>query len=195
MSREISLTTPIDLNNTETLTQLRYGDRVLISGVIYTARDAAHKKMIETLEKGEQLPFDSKGAVIYYVGPTPPPPGMVSGSAGPTTSSRMDAYTPQLLDLGVKGVIGKGYRSEAVRQSLIANQAVYFAATGGAGVLLSKRIKESKVVAWPELGAEAVRRMVVENFPVTVAIDTNGDDIYIKGPEAWKMAMAEKGNG
>lgn len=193
MSREISLAAPIDLNHAEILKQLRYGDRVLITGVIYAARDAAHKKMIESLKKGEQLPFDPNGAVIYYVGPTPTPPGMVSGSAGPTTSSRMDAYTPQLLDLGVKAVIGKGYRSEAVRQSLIANQAVYLAATGGAGVLLSKRIKESKVIAWPELGAEAVRRMVVENFPVTVAIDTNGDDIYIKGPEAWKTAMAEKG--
>ncbi len=106
----------------------------------------------------------------------------------------MDAYTPQLLDLGVKGLIGKGYRSEAVRQSLITNKAVYFAATGGAGVLLSKCIKESEVVAWPELGAEAVRRMVVENFPVTVAIDANGENIYEKGPEAWKTAMAEKGN-
>lgn len=194
MSREFSLTAPIDIEKPEVLTQLRYGDRVLISGVIYAARDAAHKKMIETLEKGELLPFDPKGAVIYYVGPTPPPPGMVSGSAGPTTSSRMDAYTPQLLDLGVKGLIGKGYRSEAVRQSLIANKAVYFAATGGAGVLLSKCIKESEVVAWPELGAEAVRRMVVENFPVTVAIDANGENIYEKGPEVWKTAMAEKGN-
>lgn len=194
MSREFSITTPVDISKPEILTRLVYGDRVLISGVIYAARDAAHKKMIESLEKGGQLPFDPKGAVIYYVGPTPPPPGFVSGSAGPTTASRMDAYTPQLLDLGIKGVIGKGYRSETVRQSLIANKAVYFAAIGGAGALLSKCIKKSEVIAWPELGTEAIRRMVVENFPVTVAIDTNGDDIYIKGPEAWKKAAAKKGS-
>ena len=136
--------------------------------------------MIELLDGGGTLPFDPAGAVIYYVGPTPAPPGLVIGSAGPTTASRMDAYTPKLLSLGVKGVIGKGYRSEAVRKSLIENRAVYFAATGGAGILLSKRILAAEVIAFPELGTEAVRKLIFSDFPATVITDFSGNYLYEK---------------
>ena len=175
-----------DADTLSELTRLNAGDRVLISGTVFTARDAAHKKMIELLDGGGTLPFDPAGAVIYYVGPTPAPPGLVIGSAGPTTASRMDAYTPKLLSLGVKGVIGKGYRSEAVRKSLIENRAVYFAATGGAGVLLSKRILAAEVVAFPELGTEAVRKLIFSDFPATVITDFSGNYLYEAGPAAWR---------
>lgn len=183
----IRLTAPFtDADTLSELTRLNAGDRVLISGTVFTARDAAHKKMIELLDGGGTLPFDPAGAVIYYVGPTPAPPGLVIGSAGPTTASRMDAYTPKLLSLGVKGVIGKGYRSEAVRKSLIENRAVYFAATGGAGILLSKRILAAEVIAFPELGTEAVRKLIFSDFPATVITDFSGNYLYEAGPAAWR---------
>ena len=183
----IRLTAPFtDADTLSELARLNAGDRVLISGTVFTARDAAHKKMIELLDGGGTLPFDPAGAVIYYVGPTPAPPGLVIGSAGPTTASRMDAYTPKLLSLGVKGVIGKGYRSEAVRKSLIENRAVYFAATGGAGILLSKRILAAEVIAFPELGTEAVRKLIFSDFPATVITDFSGNYLYEAGPAAWR---------
>ena len=183
----IRLTAPFtDADTLSELTRLKAGDRVLISGTVFTARDAAHKKMIELLDGGGTLPFDPAGAVIYYVGPTPAPPGLVIGSAGPTTASRMDAYTPKLLSLGVKGLIGKGYRSEAVRKSLAENRAIYFAATGGAGVLLSKRILAAEVVAFPELGTEAVRKLIFSDFPATVITDFSGNYLYEAGPAAWR---------
>lgn len=190
---EIHLTapflTPEQLHALETLVA---GDRVLLSGTIYTARDAAHQKLTAALANGEPLPFDPIGAVIYYVGPTPPPPGAVIGSAGPTTASRMDAYTPQLLDQGIKGLIGKGYRNDAVRVALIKNRAVYFGATGGAGALLSKRIRSTEIIAYPELGTEAVRRFVVEDFPLTVITDIQGGYLYETGPATYREKFAAK---
>jgi len=183
----IRLTAPFtDADTLSELARLNAGDRVLISGTVFTARDAAHKKMTELLAAGDPLPFDPVGAVIYYVGPPPAPPGLVIGSAGPTTASRMDAYTPKLLSLGVKGLIGKGYRSEAVRKSLAENRAIYFAATGGAGVLLSKRILAAEVVAFPELGTEAVRKLIFSDFPATVITDFSGNYLYEAGPAAWR---------
>ena len=165
---------------------LRAGDTVLLSGVVYTARDAAHKRMCEALDRGEALPFDMRDAVIYYVGPTPPPPGRVIGSAGPTTSGRMDAYAPRLMDEGLRGMIGKGERSQAVVESMKKNGAVYFAATGGAAALLASRIREAQVIAWEDLGTEAVRRLVVEDFPMTVVIDSRGEDLYRTAPEQYR---------
>jgi fumarate hydratase subunit beta len=165
----------------EAVLDLKTGDNVLISGVIYAARDAAHKKLVELLEKGEEWPVDLKGQIIYYVGPAPAKPGQVIGSAGPTTSGRMDAYTPALLAYGVKAVIGKGLRNEATRKAFQDFKAVYLAATGGAGALLARTIKESEVVAYPELGPEAIRRLVVEDFPVTVINDAYGNDLYAEG--------------
>lgn len=160
---------------------LRAGDEALLSGVIYTARDAAHKKLYELLSAGKPLPFDARGAIIYYVGISPPKPGCAVGAAGPTTSSRMDAYTPSLLDAGVKGFIGKGARSKEVMEALKAHEAVYFAAMGGAGALLSSCIKSCEIVAFEELGTEAVRRLTVEKMPVVVAADTLGNDVYASG--------------
>ena len=162
----------------ETIKQLHTGDMVKITGTIYSARDAAHKKLMELIEEGKDLPFELQGNVIYYLGPTPAREGQVIGSAGPTTSSRMDKYTPKLLDLGLKGMIGKGRRSPEVIQSIVANKAVYLAAVGGAGALLSKCIKSSKVIAFDELGTEAIREMYVEDFPAIVAIDSEGNNIY-----------------
>ena len=162
----------------ETIKQLHTGDMVKITGTIYSARDAAHKKLMELIEEGKDLTFELQGNVIYYLGPTPAREGQVIGSAGPTTSSRMDKYTPKLLDLGLKGMIGKGRRSPEVIQSIIDNQAVYLAAVGGAGALLSKCIKSSKVIAFDELGTEAIREMYVEDFPAIVAIDPEGNNIY-----------------
>ena len=163
------------------LEDLRVGDTVSLSGTLYTARDAAHKRMQETLDRGEQLPFDIKGQIIYYMGPSPAREGRVIGSAGPTTASRMDVYTPQLLDLGLKGMIGKGKRSPEVLDAVIRNKAVYFAATGGAGALLSKCITASEVIAYEDLGTEAIRKLTVQNFPVIVAADMFGGYIYDKG--------------
>ena len=151
---------------------LRAGEQVLLSGVIYTARDAAHKRMKELLDAGAPLPFDLKDQIIYYVGPTQTPPGMTFGSAGPTTATRMDVYTPQLLDLGLAGMIGKGKRSDAVKQAIIRNQAVYFAAVGGAGALLGLRVKKAETIAFEDLQSEAIRRLEVEDFPVLVCFDS-----------------------
>lgn len=157
---------------------LKAGDLIELSGVIYTARDAAHKRLIERLEANEPLPFDLKDSIIYYVGPTPEKPGAVIGSAGPTTSYRMDAYTPTLLDLGLRGMIGKGPRNSLVIDAMKRNDAVYFAAVGGAAALLALHIKEAEVIAFDDLGTEAIRRLVVEDFPVIVATDCHGNSLY-----------------
>ncbi len=175
MSEAIVLKTPL---TDEDLERLKTGDRVLISGVIYTARDAAHKRMIELLDSGRELPFDIRGQVIYYAGPSPAKPGAVIGSCGPTTSYRMDVYTPKLIERGLKGMIGKGTRSSEVKESMMVHKAVYFAAIGGLGALLAKTIKEAEVIAYPDLGPEAIRRLVVEDFPAIVATDIRGEDIY-----------------
>lgn len=158
--------------------ELKSGDYVYITGTIYVARDAAHKRMLETLEATSQLPIKIKDAAIYYMGPSPARDGRVIGSAGPTTSSRMDKYTPVLLDLGLKAMIGKGKRSKEVIDAMIRNHAVYFAAIGGAGALLSKCIKKSEIVCYEDLGAEAILKIEVENFPVIVVIDCNGSNLY-----------------
>lgn len=162
----------------EEIRALRAGDYVFITGTIYTARDAAHKRMKEALDAGESLPFDIRGNVIYYMGPSPAREGRPIGSAGPTTASRMDRYAPELLDLGLKGMIGKGKRTPEVREGIVRNQAVYFAAVGGAGALLSQRILSSEVIAYDDLGTEAVRKLQVENFPVIVVIDSEGNNLY-----------------
>lgn len=162
----------------ETARELKAGDMVYLSGTIYTARDAAHKRMEEALAAGENLPFDLRGNIIYYMGPSPARDGAVIGSAGPTTASRMDKYTPRLLDLGMAGMIGKGKRSEAVQNAIVRNEAVYFAAIGGAGALLSKHIVSSEVIAYEDLGTEAVRKLEVREFPVIVVIDTEGENLY-----------------
>ena len=164
----------------DVLSKLRTGDNVYITGTIYTARDAAHKRMDETLNKGDEFPVDLKGNVIYYMGPSPAREGKPIGSAGPTTASRMDKYTPRLLDLGLGAMIGKGKRSPEVHDAIVRNGSVYFAAIGGAGALLSKCIKESEVVAYDDLGTEAIRKLRVEDFPVFVVIDSTGDDLYLK---------------
>lgn len=158
--------------------QLKAGDYVYITGTIYTARDAAHKRMYEGLEEGKELPLAMENNVIYYMGPSPAREGRPIGSAGPTTSSRMDKYAPRLLDLGLKGMIGKGKRSKEVKDAIVRNEAVYLAAVGGAGALLSKCIKESEVIAYDDLGTEAIRKLTVENFPVIVVIDSEGNDLY-----------------
>ena len=158
--------------------QLKAGDYVYITGTIYTARDAAHKRMQETLDRGEELPFSIKGNVIYYMGPSPARENRPIGSAGPTTASRMDRYTPALLDLGLGAMIGKGKRSQAVIDAIVRNEAVYFAAIGGAGALLSQCIGSSEVIAYEDLGTEAIRRLEVENLPVVVVIDSQGNNLY-----------------
>ena len=159
-------------------TELRSGVYVYLTGTIYTARDAAHKRMFETLERGEELPFDIRNNIIYYMGPSPAREGRPIGSAGPTTASRMDKYAPTLLDLGQRGMIGKGKRSEEVRKAIIRNKAVYFAAVGGAGALLSKSIVSSEVIAYDDLGTEAIRKLEVKDFPVIVVIDSEGNNLY-----------------
>lgn len=162
----------------EELVDLHAGDYVYISGIIYSARDAAHKRMYETMLDGKEIPMDLTDNVIYYLGPTPAKEGQVIGSAGPTTASRMDKYTPLLLDNGLIGMIGKGKRSQEVIDSIVKNKAVYFAAVGGAGALLSKCIKKSEVIAYDDLGTEAIRKMQVEDFPVIVVIDSEGNNLY-----------------
>ncbi len=157
---------------------LKAGDYVYLTGTIYSARDAAHKRMSEALQKGEPLPFDIKGNVIYYMGPSPAREGRPIGSAGPTTAGRMDPYTPALLDLGMGGMIGKGKRTQDVVDAIVRNGAVYFAAVGGAGALLSQRIKSSEVIAYDDLGPEAIRKLEIENLPVVVVIDSEGNDLY-----------------
>ncbi len=171
----------------EVIKDLKAGDNVLISGVIYTARDAAHKKFMELLENGESLPVDLEGQVIYYVGPTPARPHQVIGSAGPTTSGRMDAYTPQLLEAGLGACIGKGSRSREVKEALVEHGGVYMAAVGGAAALISQRIKSCEVVAYQELGPEAVRRLEVEDFPATVVNDAHGNDLYEEGKKKYAV--------
>lgn len=163
---------------TESAASLRAGDYVYLTGTIYTARDAAHKRMQETLLRGEKLPIDLENNVIYYMGPSPARSGRPIGSAGPTTASRIDKYAPQLLDLGLKGMIGKGKRSQAVKEAVIRNGAVYFAAVGGAGALLSKSILQSEVIAYDDLGTEAIRRLEVKDFPVIVVMDAEGNNLY-----------------
>ena len=166
--------------------ELKAGDYVYLTGTIYTARDAAHKRMYEALQNGETLPFDIEGNVIYYMGPSPAREGRPIGSAGPTTASRMDKYTPALLELGMRGMIGKGRRTEAVRESMMKNQAVYFAAVGGAGALLSKSILQAEVIAYEDLGTEAIRKLTVENFPVIVVMDCEGNNLYDMAIEQYK---------
>jgi fumarate hydratase subunit beta len=169
------LTTPL---SAEAAGELKAGDRVLLSGVIYTARDAAHKRLVTLLEQGEDLPFDPAGAVIFYVGPTPPRSGEVIGSAGPTTSYRMDPYAPALMAAGVRGMVGKGPRSDAVVQAMQRHGAVYFAAVGGAAVVVAQSIVAAEVIAYDDLGAEAIRRLEVRDFPCIVAIDSQGKSLY-----------------
>ena len=180
---QYKLTTPVAK---EDLAPLRAGDTVLLSGTVYTARDAAHKRMMELLDAGEALPFPVEGSAVYYVGPTPERPGQTIGSAGPTTSGRMDAYSPRLLDLGNKIMIGKGKRDAAVKEAVVRNGAVYLAALGGAGALMAKRIQTLEVIAWPDLGCEAVRRLTVQDMPLTVILDAHGGDLYLEGPEAYR---------
>jgi fumarate hydratase subunit beta len=171
----INIQTPL---SQEQAISLRAGQQVTITGVLYTGRDAAHKRFADALAKGEPLPVDLNGQILYYVGPSPAKPGQVIGSAGPTTASRMDSYTPDLLALGLRGMIGKGKRNEPVRQALQKHGAVYFGAIGGLGALLAKCIKKSEIVAYADLGAEAVYRLEVENFPVVVLCDAHGGDLY-----------------
>lgn len=180
MERRIQ--TPLTEEVTRSLTA---GDKVLIDGVIYTGRDSAHKLLIESLEKGEDLPVDLDGQIIYYVGPCPAKPGDPIGSAGPTTSGRMDVYTPALLEIGLKGMIGKGNRSAAVIDAIEEHAAIYFLAIGGAGALLAKSVRKAEVVAYDELGPEAIHRLEVEGFPVVVGVDTRGTDIYVEGRKAY----------
>jgi fumarate hydratase subunit beta len=179
---DIKIKTPLTC---DMVMKLKAGDRVLITGNIYTARDAAHKRLIELLDKGEKLPIDVSNAIIYYVGPTPAKAGSAIGSAGPTTSYRMDAYTPKLLDLGLKGMIGKGKRDEAVVESMKKNKAVYFGAIGGAAALIGKSIKKAQIIAYEDLGSEAIRKLYVEDFPAVVVIDSEGNDLYKIGREEY----------
>lgn len=183
MQEPISINTPF---TDEVLEKLKTGDRVLINGPVYSARDAAHKRLVELVNRGEDLPFDISGQVIYYVGPTPPRPGMAIGSAGPTTAYRMDTYASILMEKGLKGMIGKGSRGEEVIKAMKKYKAVYFAATGGAGALISKAIKEAEVVAYEDLGPEAIRKMVVEEFPAIVVNDIYGNDLYREGKEKYR---------
>ena len=182
MAKEVKLTTPLKLDD---LKDIEAGDMVYISGYIYTGRDAAHKRLCELLEQGKQLPIDVKGQIIYYVGPTPAKPGEPIGSAGPTTSYRMDAYAPQLLDIGLLGMIGKGKRNQAVIDKIVEHGACYFAAIGGAAALIKSKIKSAEVICYEDLGAEAVRKLYVEDFPVTCIIDSKGNNLYEKGRKAY----------
>lgn len=186
---ERRITTPL---TEETVKDLKAGDTVLITGVIYAARDAAHKRLTELLHNKEQLPIDVKDQVVYYVGPTPPKPGMEIGSAGPTTSYRMDSYAPDLMDIGLKGMIGKGSRSKEVLDAIVRNKAVYFGAIGGAGALIAKSVKKSELVAYEDLGAEAIRKLYVEDFPVVVIIDSEGNNLYEIGQKNYLQSLDEK---
>ena len=175
--------------NDEIAKELKAGDYVYITGTIYTARDAAHKRMSEALEKGKELPIELKNNIIYYMGPSPAREGRVIGSAGPTTASRMDKYTPNLLDLGLKAMIGKGKRSKEVIEAIKRNSCVYFAAVGGAGAILSKCIKKSEVVAYDDLGTEAIRKLYVKDFPVIVVIDSDGNNLYETATKEYKNSI------
>jgi fumarate hydratase subunit beta len=182
---EIKVTTPL---NEEVISKWRSGDKILISGIIYTGRDAAHKRLVELIDKGESLPFDVKGQIIYFVGPTPARPGRAVGSAGPTTSYRMDAYSPRLIEKGLKGMIGKGSRSKEVIEAMMKHKCVYMTAVGGAGALISRCIKSSEIIAYDDLGPEAIRKMEVENLPVIVVNDTSGNDLYQEGIKKYRRA-------
>lgn len=173
----------------EKVKELKAGDSVLISGTIYTARDAAHKRLVELLDKGEKLPIDVENSIIYYVGPTPAKPGQPIGSAGPTTSYRMDSYAPRLLDIGLKGMIGKGLRSKEVIESMKKNKAIYFAAIGGAAALMGKSIKKAELVAYEDLGSEAIRKLEVEDLPVVVVIDSEGNNLYEIGQQEYLSSL------
>ncbi len=179
----IRISTPL---SDEVIEKLKAGDQVFITGVIYSARGAAHKRMIEALDKGEKLPFDIRKQIIYYMGPSPAKPGYVIGAAGPTTSGRMDVYSPRLIAEGMKGMIGKGDRSQIVKDAIKKYKAVYFAAIGGAGALISKSIKKAEVIAYEDLGAEAVRRLEVVDFPATVINDIYGGDLYQEGKAKYR---------
>lgn len=185
---EYRLHTPL---TADALRTLRAGDRVLLSGTVYTARDAAHKRLCALLDAGEALPFPLPGSVIYYVGPTPEPPGRVIGSAGPTTAGRMDAYAPRLLDLGQSAMIGKGMRSSEVVDAIRRNGAVYFAALGGAGALMGECVQSARVICWEDLGCEAVRELQVRDMPLIVAIDSLGNNLYESGPAAYLASLKE----
>ena len=185
---EYKLTTPV---TKEMLAPLKAGDTVLLSGTVYTARDAAHKRLMERLDAGEELPFVLAGSAIYYVGPTPERPGEVIGSAGPTTSGRMDAYSPRLLDLGQSIMIGKGARNKAVQEAVVRNGGVYLAALGGAGALMAVSVEELEVICWEDLGCEAVRRLQVKDFPLTVILDPHGGNLYESGPAAYLAQQGE----
>lgn len=184
MSKVIRLQTPL---NRDVVRSLYAGDQVELSGTVYTGRDAAHQRMMECLERGGPLPFPIQGAVIYYVGPTPTPPGKVIGAAGPTTSGRMDSYSPRLIELGLTGMIGKGFRSKEVREACIKHGAVYFAAIGGAGALMAQSIRAGEVIAWEELGPEAVRRLTILNMPLVVINDCHGGDLYEEGKARYQV--------
>ena len=179
---QYKLTTPV---TREDLAPLKAGDTVLLSGTVYTARDAAHKRMMELLDAGQDLPFPVEGSALYYVGPTPERPGEVIGSAGPTTSGRMDAYSPRLLDLGQAVMIGKGARNGTVKEAVVRNGAVYLAALGGAGALMAACVSQLEVLCWEDLGCEAVRRLEVTDMPLTVILDAHGGDLYESGPAAY----------
>ena len=183
---QYKLTTPVAK---EDLAPLRAGDTVLLSGTVYTARDAAHKRMMELLDAGEALPFPVEGSAVYYVGPTPERPGQIIGSAGPTTSGRMDAYSPHLLDLGQAIMIGKGARNQAVKEAVVRSGAVYLAALGGAGALMAASVEELEVICWEDLGCEAVRRLTVRDLPLTVILDAHGGDLYESGPAAYLSSL------
>jgi len=180
------ITSPID---PEIIENLKAGDQVLISGVIYVGRDSAHKRMVEALDKGEKLPFDVQGQTIYYMGPSPAKPGEVIGAAGPTTSGRMDAYAPRMMEAGLRAMIGKGLRLPEVKDAMKKYKAVYMAAIGGAGALISKCIKSAEVVAYDDLGAEALRKLEVEDLPVTVINDIHGGDLYEEGKAKYRVEV------
>ena len=173
----------------DTVRELKAGDSVLLTGTMYVARDAAHRRMVAALDRGERLPFDISGQTIFYMGPSPAPPGKVIGSAGPTTSGRMDNYTPRLIEKGLKGMIGKGMRSQPVKDAIMKFKAVYFGAVGGAGAVISRSIRNAKVIAYDDLGAEAIRKIEVENFPAVVINDMYGADLYEDGKAAYRKAV------
>jgi fumarate hydratase subunit beta len=181
---EYALKTPLTDEDVE---KLRIGDSVRLTGVIYTARDAAHKRMIEALDRGEPLPFDIRGSLVYYVGPSPTKPGRVIGSAGPTTAYRMDPYAPRLMEIGMKGMIAKGKRNDAVKEAMKKHKVVYLGATGGAAALIAKCVKKCDVIAYEDLGPEAVRRLEVEDMPLVVVTDCHGGDLYIEGRKKYEV--------
>jgi fumarate hydratase subunit beta len=185
MSEPIRIKAPLSDGDVE---GLKAGDRVLISGLLYTGRDAAHKRLVDLIERGEELPFDIRGQIIYYVGPTPARPGKPIGSAGPTTSYRMDPYSPKLMERGLKGMIGKGMRSQEVIDAMRRYKAIYMAAVGGAAALIARRIKRSEIIAYEDLGPEAIRRLVVEDFPAIVVNDIRGNDLYVEGVRRYERS-------